>query len=46
MKNVLNKMSGQEKKAVDLIEEKMSVLQNIVSNLINNFETYKSESRK
>lgn len=46
MKNVLNKMSGQEKKAVDLIEEKISVLQNIVSNLINNFETYKSESRK
>lgn len=39
-------MSGKEKEAIKLIEKKISELQNIVSNLINNFETYKSKSGK
>lgn len=44
MKNINNEMSGKEREAIELIEKKISELQNIVSNLINNFETYKSKS--
>jgi len=39
-------MFGNEKEAIQLIEKKISELQNIVSNLINNFEIYKSNSGK
>lgn len=37
-------MSSQEKEVIQLMEKKITELQNIVLNLINNFETYKSKS--
>ncbi|VVC37837.1 SUN domain,Galactose-binding domain-like [Cinara cedri] len=45
LKNVDNdEKTVQEKETIKLMEKKISDLQNIVSNLINSFETYKSES--
>lgn len=37
-------MSDQEKESIELMDKKISELQNILSNLINNFETFKSKS--
>lgn len=39
-------MSGQEKETILLMEKQISELQNIILNLTNNFESYKSKSGK
>ncbi|XP_026818378.1 uncharacterized protein LOC113557198 isoform X1 [Rhopalosiphum maidis] len=43
LNNVKNEIAGQEKETIQLMEKKISELQNIVSNLINSFEDYKSK---
>ncbi|KAE9524929.1 hypothetical protein AGLY_014979 [Aphis glycines] len=43
LNNVKNEIVGQEKETIHLMEKKILELQNIVSNLINSFEDYKSK---
>lgn len=43
LNNVKNEIAGQEKETIHLMEKKILELQNIVSNLINSFEDYKSK---
>lgn len=42
LQNIYGKISSQEKETIQLMEKQISELQNIVLNLTNNFESYKS----